>query len=301
MRIIATFACLSLLFAAPSAYTAGSDNQELQGLVDQLRELTERARQQRAADRWLLNELEELVSRHDWPWRNELLSEDFADGDYDQNPRWQVHSGRFWVDSRLGLRSRSEAASDPAQPPKKAEQKQDLGKALLGALLQDALRGDNDSRGREERREESREQPHQPAEIRLPLPVPPVFDLQIELSAHNPPSEAGQIEFSLDQGELGDTGYRLVLMLGERGSLELLSRLNGRTRVIERLELDNIGDGRTHAIEWRRGPNGRIELLLDEQPLLQVSDHSFRHPFSQLAIRNQVGDFAIGSIRLYGN
>ncbi|WP_321528685.1 hypothetical protein [Sedimenticola selenatireducens] len=297
MRILVAFACMTLLFASTPAFTANSDNEQLQALVDQLRELTDKARQQRAADRWLLNDLEDLISRHDWPWRNELLMEDFSDGNYDQNPSWDVVSGQFWVDGRLGLRSRSEAAQEEPAQPAPQEKKQDLGKALLGALLQEALRGkENDQPG-----EEVVEKRNEPAEIQLPLQIPTVFALQLEISAHNPPRETGQIEFGLYQGSQGDTGYRLILMLGERSTLELVSRINGRTRVIESMEMDNIGDGQTHAIEWRRDPNGRIEVLLDEKELIQVRDHSFRYPFKQLAIRNQAGDFAVGSITLHGN
>ncbi|WP_428622936.1 hypothetical protein [Sedimenticola sp.] len=298
MRILATFTCLALLFGSSPAFTANADNEQLQNLVDQLRELTDKARQQRAADRWLLNDLEELISRHDWPWRNELLSEDFSDGDYDQNPSWQVISGQFWVDGRLGLRSRSEAAAAEPAASEQPAQKQDLGKALLGALLQEALRGKEKNQPSEAAPADKR---HEPAEIQLPLQIPTVFALQLELSVHNPPREPGQIEFGLYQDSEGDTGYQMNLLLGERSSLELLSRINGRTRVIESVAMDSIGDGQTHTIEWRRDPNGQTDVLIDEKPLVRVRDHAFRHPFKQLAIRNQAGDFAVGSVILHGN
>ena len=297
MRHFLAVTGLTLLFAASASHSAAPDNQQLQSLVDQLREITVKARQQRAADRWLLNDLEDLVSRHDWPWRNELLNEDFSDGDYDQNPTWNVMSGQFWVDGRLGLRSRSEPEVEEAPAPQAREEKKDLGKALLGALLQEAMRG----KKREQPREEPREKRDQPAEIQLDLQIPTVFALQLEFSVHNPPQEAGQLEFSLYQGSRGDTGYRLILMLGDQSSMELLSRINGKTRVIERIEFGNISDGQTHAIEWRRDPNGQIEVLLDEQPVVKVRDSSFRYPFKQLSIRNQGGDFAIGSVTLHGS
>ncbi len=297
MRHFIAFTCLTLLFAASPTYAAAPDNEQLQTLVDQLREITDKARKERAADRWLLNELEDLISRHDWPWRNELLNEDFSDGNYDQNPTWNVISGQFWVDGRLGLRSRSELEQDEPVAPQQKEQKKDLGKALFGALLQEALRG----KERQQPEEQAADKRNQPAEIQLALQIPTVYALQLEFSAHNPPQEAGQIEFSLYQGSRGDTGYRLILMLGDKSSMELLSRINGKTRVIERVEFDNISDGQTHAIEWRRDPNGQIETLLDEQPLVRVRDSSFRYPFKQLSIRNQGGDFAIGSVTLHGS
>lgn len=298
MRMLPAFTCIcmTLLFAATPVSSAQSENAELQALVDQLRELTDRARQQRAADRWLLNDLEALISRHDWPWRNPLLNEDFADGDYDQNPAWSLISGQFWVDGRLGLRSRSEPAEPTTTPTEPREEKQDLGKALLGALLQEALRG----READQPAETERERRNESAEIQLPLQIPTVFALQLELSAHNPPGEAGQIEFSLYQGSQGNTGYRLILLLGERPNLELVSRVSGRTRVIENVEMADIGDGETHSLEWRRDPDGKIQVLLDGDPLVEVRDHSFRYPFTQLSIRNQVGDFAVRRVTLQG-
>jgi hypothetical protein len=293
MRTLVVVIFLTILIASSTTTAGAPDNQQLQTLVDQLREITEKARKERAADRWLLNELEDLVSRHDWPWRNELLNEDFSDGNYDQNPAWNVVAGQFWVDGRLGLRSRSEPEEE-ATAPQAQEQKKDLGKALLGALLQEAMRG------KERQEPEPTQKRDQPAEIQLDLQIPTVYALQLEFSAHNPPQEAGQIEFSLYQGKSGDTGYRLILTLGDKSSMEILSRINGKTRVIERVEFGNISDGQTHAIEWRRDPNGQIEILLDEQPLVRVRDSSFRYPFKQLSIRNQGGDFAIGSVTLHG-
>ena len=295
LRSLILATCLTLAFASTNTLSATADNPELQSLVDQLREITQRARDQRAADRWLLNELEELVSRHDWPWRNPLLSEDFSDGNYDQDPAWYVISGQFWVDGRLGLRSRSEAEPPAAEQPEK-QQKQDLGKALLGALLQEALR---DGRDREQPSSEP-DRRDEPAEIQLEMEIPTVFALQLEFSAHNPPGQEGQLAFGLFQGRDGDTGYQLQLAFGDTPMLELLSRINGRTRVIDRIALDGLSDGGSHTLEWRRDSNGQIEILVDGARQVLARDQSFRYPFRQLSIRNQSGDFAVASVILHG-
>lgn len=294
LRSLILATCLTLIFSSTHTLSATSDNPELQSLVDQLREITQRAREQRAADRWLLNELDDLVSRHDWPWRNALLSEDFSDGNYDRDPAWDVISGQFWVDGRLGLRSRSEAeiqTTEEAAP----QQKQDLGKALLGALLQEALKD-----GRDREPEPSTTRRNEPAEIQLALQIPTVFALQLEFSAHNPPGQGGQLAFGLYQGREGNTGYQLLLALGDTPTLELLSRINGRTRVIDRIALDGLSDGGSHSLEWRRDGNGQIEVLMDGTARVQVRDHSFRHPFQQFSILNQAGDFAISTVTLHG-
>lgn len=300
MRTVLAFASLLFITAnASPAFSADSENEELQSLVDQLQEISTKARKERAADRWLLNALEDLVDRYNWPWRNELLTEDFSDGDYTQDPAWKVLSGQFWVDGRLGLRSRSQADADtPRQETQQKEEKQDLRGAVLGALLNQAFRSDR-------RREETKPEPvkprrNEPAEIQLPLKIPSAFAVQIEFSVHNAPNENGQIEFSIYQGSESSSGYRLALYTGQRSSLELLSRRSGRTSVIDSVDLDDISDGSSHSLEWRRDANGQIEVLLDETQLMRTRDSSFRYPFKQLSIVNRGGDFAVGSIALHG-
>ncbi len=100
MRITVITLLLFLVTATTASYAVDSENEQLQTLVDQLKGITEKARNERAADRWLLSALEELVERYNWPWRDQLLMEEFSDGDFQQDPTWQVRSGQFWVDGR---------------------------------------------------------------------------------------------------------------------------------------------------------------------------------------------------------
>ncbi|MEJ1297299.1 MAG: hypothetical protein RPU64_09315 [Candidatus Sedimenticola sp. (ex Thyasira tokunagai)] len=301
MRITVIALLLFLTTITTSSYAADSDNEQLQKLVDQLKEVTEKARDQRAADRWLLNALEDLVEQYNWPWRTQLVMEDFSDGDFQQDPAWQVRSGQFWVDGRLGLRSRSrqqQVAEPKPEQPQQRREKEDIGKALLGALLQGALQ-------KRDRQQQATPPPaavdrYQSAEIQLPVAVPSVFAAELELSVHNAPSEEGEIEFGLYQGAEGNSGYRLVLYTGRRASLELLSRRSGRTGVIDRVDIDDIGDGNSHQLQWRRDANGQIEVLLDGNRVIRARDHSFRYPFKQFAITNNSGDFAVAGISLYG-
>lgn len=302
MRTVLAFISLVFISASASpAFSADSENEELQSLVDQLQDISVKARKERAADRWLLNALEDLVERYNWPWRNELLAEDFSDGDYTQDPAWQVLSGQFWVDGRLGLRSRSQAEADtPREEKQQKEEKQDIRSAMLGALLNQAFRSDR-------QREETKPEPepvqprrNEPAEIQLPLKIPSAFAVQVEFSVHNAPNENGQIEFSIYQGRESSSGYRLVLYTGRQTSMELLSRRSGRTSVIDSVDFDDISDGRSHSLEWRRDANGQVEILLDEKQLMRTRDNSFRYPFKQLSIVNRSGDFAVGNIALHG-
>ena len=292
MRTLFIAACTAIgLTLSFPLFSADAQNEELQGMVDELDTLTKKARKQRAADRWLMNAMEDLVTKYNWPWRTELMLEDFSDGDYSQNPAWQVSTGQFWVDGRLGLRSRSHI--EPER--KKSERKQDLGQALLGSLLEQAMQ----KQGR--RDEPRRDNRYGPAEIKLPLQIPAVFAAQAEFSIHNAPSETSQFEFSLYQDREGDSGYRLIMYIGDKSTLELISRRNNRTTVIDSVDIDQINDGSTHEILWRRSPEGQMEILLDEKRLIRSRDHSFRHPFTHFAITNRGGDFAVAGVSLYGS
>lgn len=298
MRIIVSVATLLFLASLTSPIHAASDNEQVQGLVDKLQAITEKARRERAADRWLLTSLEELVERYNWPWRDTLVTEDFSDGNFHQDPAWQVRSGRFWVDGRLGLRSRStqELSREPAAPQQPARN-EDIGKALLGALLQGALNNNRQNAPDPEPQQESR---YQPAEIQLPLAIPNVFAAEVELSVHNAPSEEGQVELGIFQAADGNSGYMLVLYTGRRASIELLSRRSGRSSVIDRVDIDDISDGNSHQLQWRRDGNGQIEVLLDDKQLIRARDQSFRYPFKQFSVTNRSGDFAVANVTIYG-
>jgi hypothetical protein len=278
---------------------AAEYDENVQAIVDQLREISDRARTERAADRWVLNAMEDLIAEHEWPWRNALLTEDFSDGDFSNAPQWQPVSGKFWVDTSLGLRSRVEAHSP--QPPPQEDQpqepaKKDLGSALLGALLQEALR----TKGQQEAPPSPQQEQGGPAEIHLPLQIPGAFALQVEFSVHNPPGEYGQIQFALHEEQDAAWGYLITLHTGGQPLIVLAQLRGGRQTLIEEIQIADLNDGQPHALEWRKNAYGDAELILDQQPLLRSRDREFSRGFKQLAIINQEGDFGVHSVQLHG-
>ena len=286
-----------ILILSFSSGSVASENTELQAIVDELKQITDRARQQRAADRWLLRDLEELVAKHDWPWREELLSEDFADGDYHQNPKWQVVSGQFWIDRRLGLRSRTHPLNEQVERENEQSNEKDLGKAILGALLQEALRdqkGSGDSRSQPESRHQ------QPAEIQLPISIPRVFATRLDFSIHNRPEESGQISISILQDNKGNYGYRLNLVTDAQPSIEIITLRRGHQQVIDTSDLSEVDDGNSHSLEWRRDTHGTMEIYLDGTRLIKSRDNTFRDPFKWLTVTNFAGDFALNFVGLHG-
>jgi hypothetical protein len=284
---------LLILLSLPLTAQAG-DSEKLQAMVDELRALTDKARNQRAADRWLINSMDDLAARYDWPWRRKLLMEDFSDGNFNRNPAWQVVSGQFWVDRRLGLRSQVTASSTSQQTEKekKKKLKDALAEAALDALLGPAPNNQNGNSGSGTSYRE--------AEIHLPLRIPATFALETSFSFHNAPGEQGEMGLALMQDQRGAHGYQLNLLSGNKTSVELTLRRGGRTSIIERMDLNSFDARQSHTLEWRHDAYGQIEVSLDGKRLFRIRDRSFRNDFSRLGITNYSGDVAIQGVTVYG-
>ena len=277
------FVALSLPVQAAQRWENRNDPQQLQSLVDELRTLTEQARNRRHADRQLIESLESLIARYDRPWRNTLLEEDFSDRDYTHNPTWQVRSGRFWVERRSGLRSQV----TPRPADQSAESQQDLSSVLLGTLLDRAL-------GTDQSTDESG-----PAVIELPLQIPDQFAFETVFFFQQSANEQVEAGFSLHQNPTGDSGYHLFVIGGPNPYLELVANRGGRSSVVERATLMNFNAGQSHTLAWRRNGYGQMEVLMDGNRLFQTRDRSFRNSFQRLAITNYGGDLAVQRVSLY--
>lgn len=280
------------------AHAAEADTQ---ALIDELRQLSDKAREQRAADRWLQRALDDLVMRYDWPWRKELVFDDFADGDYQSNPSWQVVNGRFWVARGRGLRSRAE--TDPSATPSDSSQQQQpsVEAAVIGALLQHALGGGNGGNGNGQ----SSDAPatavsSEPSEIRLSTPITNAFAVEAEFSLETPDAP-GRMAFALLQGSSGRYGYRLRLQTGRDGFAELERVRGGAAGVVEHAKLPfDAGDGAQHRLGWRQAANGDVTVEIDGQTLFAIRDKAFRDDYQQLVLSHWSGDLTLHNIRVSG-
>jgi hypothetical protein len=291
MRQPLVFLTIALLpFLTPATQAAGSDDQTL---IQELRQLADEARRQRAADRWLQRALDDLVARHEWPWQRELVFDDFADGDYQHNPTWQAVSGRFWVARGRGLRSRADtrpsSRQDDGSPQPSVEA------AILGALLDQAI-----SRRDDGRPPSGLAVYDEPSELLLQTEITNAFALDAEFSLETPDGP-GRLALSLLQGSSSSYGYRLRIKTGRDGFVELERVRGGRTAIVDGARLTtDPGDGGRHRLAWRQAANGDVTVELDDRPLFRVRDKAFRDGYQQLVLSHWSGDLTLHSIRVSG-
>ena len=131
-----------------------SDSERLQQLVDEIRDLIDEVERARAADARFVRDVRAVLGRYDNPWRVPLVAEDFRDGDFTRNPAWAVHGGEYFVSLRDGLHSRADAsrlALTPPRPRRTQESPRDTAADILGRIISEALREDEEDDRRRQR------------------------------------------------------------------------------------------------------------------------------------------------------
>jgi TPR repeat protein len=207
-----------------------------------------------------------------------LLSDTFRDGDYTRNPRWEVSSGNFQVDSRVGLRTVQQTS---AQQPAGSSTEEQLLNLVIGTVLEQATGQRQSSRP-------------EYAEIHTALRIDNSFALEMQLLSGQ---ADGHLAFGPYQGAR-DSGYRLVYSGGEL-ALVRLSRAGSSVIESSRSPV-SLEDGRAHTISWTRDNNAQMVVAIDGRRLLNVTDRGFNDDFSGFTIVNRSGDFAIRSVVIQG-
>src|SRR3990172_6826616 len=100
-------------------------------MVEELKELIDRAERDGAANPQFLNDLRAVLSQYERPWQTLVLADNFADRDFTANPTWTVAQGKFYIDYSNGLRS----LVKPPAASTGSTQTKDVAAALLSALL----------------------------------------------------------------------------------------------------------------------------------------------------------------------
>ena len=110
MRRAKTFGIVlaAFCFAAASPVIWNDQAQAASGqgdaLVKEITGLIDEADSAHAADPKFLNDLREALEDYQGPKLVPLMHDDFGDGNFSRNPRWQEAEGEFTIDGKRGLK-----------------------------------------------------------------------------------------------------------------------------------------------------------------------------------------------------
>lgn len=289
---IVLLAAAGVVAKAVPASAQGQRSETVQRLVDELRGLVTRGEKRRVADPRFLGELRALARKYDWPWRRVVFQERFKDGDYTYNPAWTVAQGRFWVDSRLGLRTTVEPFERPTETSRPQQQSDTTD--IFGAVLREMTRpreGEADSRREPERRVAST-----PSEIFTRGTIANGFALRLRLrTLSNLPA---RFEVGPYQGEDRKGGYRLIYHNRNGATVIELVRMRpwGSSVVYTQEKAPMLDDGNSHVVLWTRDRGGNMKVTIDRKPLFSVADSGLSGNFQGLTIVNGGGDYGIAAV-----
>jgi len=293
-RVIALAIFLTVALGLPvqaqtdQAQGGGGRTQEL---VEHLKEVIRGAEQDRRSNPSITKQLRELVRRYDWPWRVSLLFDDFRDGDYAYSPRWVVNHGEFWVARGAGLRSYFDP---PASRIRRTSDRRSDSPAL--EILGELLLG-----GREREAGETPTNLKTEAEIFTRVGISNAFAVKLQLNLRSYADRNTRLEFGPFQGEERGWGYRLAYDSGGTPSISLLRFGPNRSAVIEVVDQGiALEDGTPHTIEWRRGNDGEMVVLLDNKEVIRTVDRAYDDPFDGFAVINKGGDFEVKQVSIFG-
>lgn len=297
---------------------AAAGSSALDALAQELEALIDEADRARAADPRFLQDLRDKIAAHvaEARPRTPLIRDDFSDGDVTDDPSWEVVSGDFSVDPRLGLRTTIPLSGADTETMRlsldsirdkgdelldKGGELFDKGKDTVTDLLSgektfgDLLGGDDD----EETVEDAGPAGPEPAEIVLGTDIPNAFALELEMMSGVAHSDA-LFEIDLFQGRGGAAGYRLAYMAGGDPAL-LLSRFGrrGAEVIAEHDDALPLEDGRTHTLALSRASDGTMTASVDGSELIRVKSDALDDPFDGVSLVNSGGDYAIRSIAVY--
>jgi peptidoglycan hydrolase-like protein with peptidoglycan-binding domain len=256
---------------------AAKPNNETSALVGELQDLIAKIKSNRAADRWVVRELRQLVKKNQRSWGRMLMHERFSRRLYRLNRNWEITSGRFHINSGRGLQSDTEASYSS---------RRDQRKELAAALLNSILGGD---------RKKLRKR--RVAQLVTHRKITNAFALRARFGSIDRDSH---ISLMLGQDAKRDVGYRLVLdTQGKRDEVNLVrvSR-NGKTVINGYTGRLGLADGGSHNLEWTRDRHGSMAVAIDGRELFRISNSDIRKGFDRFSITNIGGNYLLRELML---
>lgn len=292
MKLLRLLIILTVLLPAMVQAQAVTGSAKTQQLVNELKQLTDQAEQNRSASYRLIDQLRDLTARYDRPWGKKVLFDNFRDGDYLKNPVWYSNSDDFWAARSIGLRTEldrqsGQSRSDHSQYSRQSTAQEAIIGMLLGGGIQQA-----------EPEHSAYDRPVR-ADISTAVTINNAFAITVKLSVMGRTNREGSFEFGPYQGQDMESGYRLAYQGGNRPALKLISYRRGMASVLELYDRGKLlEDGNVHNIDWQRTRNGMMTVLLDGKQLFKVRDRIYRNQFSGFVMTNRGGDYGIRSVSI---
>jgi hypothetical protein len=156
--------------------------------------------------------------------------------------------------------------------------------------------------GTTERRESATPAPlPSAAEISTALRISNAFAVKLQMTSRGRSADGSRLEFGPYQGSERNQGYRLVYTPGSKPAFSLNRIAPGRSSDVEVYDQSvNLEDGRPHNVEWRRGTDGEMVVLLDDKEIIRASDRASGGSFDGFTVINGGGDYTFSQIAIFG-
>ncbi|WP_417513029.1 hypothetical protein [Minwuia sp.] len=267
-----------------------------QKLLDELDSLIRQGKRDKAASPKFLSDLEEALKRHRKAERKQdrrearrderedsrdsavpNISDNFADGNFTANPRWNLVQGDWFI--ARGNRLFSFVAFEKDKPLTESEKLGQLFGALLGANTRS-----------------SEQSVSEPSTIFLPGKITNAFDLSAKLMSDD--RAGGVLEVGVYQGSDGRNGYRIQFTDGKAKLIRVGSSVTLIGQTNFRFPASANNQPGTYDLRWVRSPSGRIQAFVGRDRLFDVTDNGFRDPFDGFRMVNAGGRHGLDSINI---
>ena len=260
----------------------GSGSEDVGKLVQDIQKLIDQAEKDKAADPQFLDDLRGVLADYQNPWTTRVLYDDFSDGNYTAAPAWTVSGGVFKVKKEgfnVGLKS--SVIPQGVTPTQQS----------TGNVMMDILNAAN--------QKQPQATSFQYSAIYTPVNITNAFATRIEFTSAD---RFGRMDFGPYLGASGATAYRVAYLPGQTQDSLRLIRITpkGAVAIATYKGALNLEDGRRHVLEWTRDRNGAMNVVLDGQNMMQVTDRTINKPFDGFLMINSGGTYWVRSVTVDG-
>ncbi|HEY2110761.1 MAG TPA: hypothetical protein VGH25_03425, partial [Dongiaceae bacterium] len=141
----------------------------------------------------------------------------------------------------------------------------------------------------------------QPPRATILTPVAITDQFSIKLVMISGGERIGQFNFGPYAGRRVDNSYQLTYAPGAARGL-YLSRISNRQAQVLATSVGSVDleDGKSHVIEWNRGPDGKMTVALDGKLSVQATDVGTHKPFTGFVMVDTGGSYGVRSVAING-